>query len=71
MFLEGILDASHLQKIINGFPKVDNLMEEGSNNKCMLDLFTKQSHHRNIAVVYLCQDVPSWQICQEHLAQHA
>jgi len=44
------------------FPKggllvMDDLMEEGGNNKRVLDLFTKDSHHRNITVIYLSQDM--------------
>ena len=36
---------------------LDDLMEEGVNDKCVLDLFSKQSHHRNISVMFLCQDL--------------
>ena len=32
-------------------------MEEAGNGKCVLDLFTKESHHRGIADLYLCQDL--------------
>ena len=32
-------------------------MDEGSNNKWVLDLITKHSHHQNVTVVYLCQDM--------------
>ena len=44
------------------FPKgglrvLDDLMEEGGNDKRVLDLFTKDSHHRNITVIYLSQDM--------------
>ena len=34
----------------------DDLMEEGGQDKRVLDLFTKDSHHRNITVLYLTQD---------------
>jgi len=34
----------------------DYLMDKGSNNKSVLDLFTKHSYHQNITVIYLCQD---------------
>ena len=40
-----------------GLLVLDNLMEEGSNDKRVLDLFTKDSHHRNITVSYLTQDL--------------
>ena len=36
---------------------MDDLMDEGSNDKRVLDLFTRDSHHRNITVVYLIQDL--------------
>ena len=36
---------------------MDDLMDEGSNDKRVLDLFTKHSHHQNITVLYLCQDL--------------
>ena len=32
-------------------------MEEGGNDKRVLDLFTKHSHHQNVTVLYLCQDM--------------
>ena len=36
---------------------LDDLMDEGGREKRLLDLFTKHSHHRNITVLYLCQDL--------------
>ena len=44
------------------FPKggllvLDDLMAEGGEDKELLDLFTKHSHHPNITVLYLCQDM--------------
>ena len=58
-FHEGIPDSDTLP---HWFPKggvlvLDDLMDEGGNDKCVLDLFTKHSHHRNITVIYLCQDL--------------
>ena len=32
-------------------------LEEMGNNKRVLDLFTKESQHRGITVLYLCQDL--------------
>ena len=32
-------------------------MVEGGEDKELLDLFTKHSHHQNITVLYLCQDM--------------
>ena len=36
---------------------LDDLMEEGGNDKQVLDLFTKHLHHRHITVLYLCQNL--------------
>ena len=36
---------------------LDDLMDEGGNDKRVLDLFTKDSHHQGITVLYLCQDL--------------
>ena len=58
-FYEGIPELSDLTK---WFPKggilvMDDLMDEGGSDKRVLDLFTKHSHHRNIRVLYLSQDM--------------
>ena len=36
---------------------LDDLMTEGGEDKALLDLFTKRSHHQNITVLYLCEDM--------------
>ena len=36
---------------------MDDLMDEGGNDKRVLDLFTKHSHHQNLTVLFLCQDI--------------
>ena len=36
---------------------LDDLMEEGGQDKHVLDLFTKHSHHCNITVLYLMHDL--------------
>lgn len=35
----------------------DDSMDEEGRDKSVLDLFTKHSHHRNITVFYLSQDM--------------
>ena len=60
-FHEGIPSPDDLTrwfgKSQGGVLILDDLMEEGGNDKRVLDLFTKESHHRNITVLYLCQDL--------------
>ena len=58
-FFQGIPDTAKLAK---WFPKggvlvLDDLMTEGGQDKRVLDLFTKDSHHRNITVLFLTQDL--------------
>ena len=35
---------------------LDDLMDEGGNNKRVLDLFTRESHHRNITVLTILRN---------------
>ena len=59
-FRERVPDVSHLQKWFTtkgGILVLDDLMAEGGNDKEVMDLFTKHSHHQNIIVLYLCQDM--------------
>ena len=61
VFHEGIPDH---QALVQWFPPgrkgvlvLDDLMDEGSHDKRVLDLFTKHSHHQGVTVLYLCQDM--------------
>lgn len=36
---------------------LDDMMLDASNDRKVLDLFTKESHHKNITVIYICQDM--------------
>ena len=40
-----------------GLLVLDDLMDEAGRDKSILDLFTKDSNHRNITVIYLLQDL--------------
>ena len=58
-FHEGIPETDRLK---SWFPKgglllLDDLMAEGGEDKELLDLFTNHSHHQNITVLYLWQDM--------------
>ena len=56
---EGIPESDHLKSWFpkGGFLVLDDLMAEGGEDKALLDLFNKHSHHQNITVLYLCQDM--------------
>ena len=41
----------------NGLQILDDLMEESGNDKRVLDLFTKDCHHRGVTAFYLTQDL--------------
>ena len=58
-FSAGVLTEKELDKWFprGGLLVMDDLMTEGNNDKTVLDIFTKHSHHRNITVLYLCQDM--------------
>ena len=63
-FHEGIPETNALTQwfprrrgVGGGILILDDLMDEGSHDKRVLDLFTKHSHHQNVTVLYLCQDM--------------
>ena len=58
-FSAGVPTEEELDKRFprGGLLVMDDLMTEGNNDKTVLDIFTKHSHHRNITVLYLCQDM--------------
>ena len=61
VFHEGIPDHDALVQWFppgrKGVMVLDDLMDEGSQDKRVLDLFTKHSHHQGVTVLYLCQDM--------------
>jgi len=65
-FHEGIPESDHLKSCFpkDGLLELDNLKAEGGDDKALLDLFTKHSHHQNITVLYLRQEhVSTREIC--------
>ena len=58
-FHKGMPESDHLKSWfpMGGLLVLDDLMAEGGEDKELLDLFTKHSHHQNITVLYLCQDM--------------
>ena len=72
-FHEGILELNDLAK---WFSKgrllvMDDLMDEGGSDKRILDLFTKHCHHRNITILYLCQDMFLVGKCAKRISRNA
>ena len=60
-FHRGLPEPSHFTKWFGptreGVLVLDDLIEEGRQDKRVLDLFTKYSYHGNITVLYLTQDL--------------
>ena len=58
-FHEGVPDTDQLKTWSpkGGSLVLDDVMAEGGDNERVLDLFTKHSHHQNVTVLYLCQDM--------------
>ena len=59
-FHKGIPDIELLHKWLpegQGILVLDDLMDEASNDKRVLDLFTRDLHHQGMTVLYLCQDL--------------
>ena len=58
-FHEGIPEIDNLKSWLLqwGLLVLDDLMAERGEDKELMDLFTKHSHHQNITVIYLCQDM--------------
>ncbi|KAK3727750.1 hypothetical protein QZH41_005214 [Actinostola sp. cb2023] len=42
---------------VNNLIVIDDQMADNSNDKRIMNLFTKGSHHRNLSVIFLCQNV--------------
>ena len=59
-FHKGIPDIELLHKWLpegQGILVLDDLMDEASNDKRVLDLFARDSHHQGVTVLYLWQDL--------------
>lgn len=56
-FHQGMCDVSVLRSDENNLIIYDDLMDECAVDKSILDLFTKGSHHMNISVIVLTQNV--------------
>jgi len=69
-FIKGISDQLDDQDFIDGTERLlivfDDLMTEAKCDQRIADLFTKGSHHRNMSVIYLTQNVfPQGKACRD------
>ena len=69
-FVHGIPDYLHSPQFINPGKRnliiFDDVMTEVKCDQRITDLFTKGSHHRNISIVYLTQNVfPQGKACRD------
>ena len=69
-FVHGIPDYLNSPQFINSGKRnliiIDDLMTEAKCDQRIADLFTKGSHHRNISIVYLTQNVlPQGKACRD------
>ena len=60
-----IEDEQLLNPAIQNLIVIDDLMSEASNDKRICDLFTKGSHHRNLSVICLVQNL-FYQVKESH-----
>lgn len=56
-FHEGLVDTNKLDSKINNMIILDDLMDESEKDTNVLKLFTIDSHHKNISVFYLSQNM--------------
>ena len=54
---KGMPTKSYLDEITNAIVVLDDLMSESVNDKTLMSIFTKQSHHQNISVILLMQNL--------------
>ena len=56
-FHEGLVDIDELDTNQNNIVIIDDLMAQSEQDKSVLDLFTVDSHHKNISVFFLSQNL--------------
>jgi hypothetical protein len=56
-FIEGIPDSTEFNSEENNLLILDDLMDDSSNSKTVSNLFTRSSHHRNMSVILMLQNL--------------
>ena len=54
---EGMPTKSYLDEISNAIVILDDLMADSVNNQTVMSIFTERSHHQNISVILLLQNL--------------
>lgn len=54
---EGLISGDELEKEHVDLIVIDDLMQEVASNEQMMNLFTKQSHHMNVSVCFIIQNL--------------
>lgn len=57
IYNEGLITADQMEQIHADVIVIDDLMQEVASNEQMVNLFTKQSHHMNISVCFIIQNL--------------
>jgi len=56
-FLQGLPDIDTIDSYVNNFLIMDDLMKECGKDNSIYDIFTIDSHHKNISVFFLTQNL--------------
>jgi hypothetical protein len=56
-FKEGMLDFSSIDKNIRNLVILDDLMHESRDDVTIANVFTRESHHKNISIIFLSQNL--------------
>ena len=56
-FHQGLPSSDEIEEMSNGLLVIDDLMHDAVKDSSMLSTFTEGSHHKNISVVFLMQNI--------------
>ena len=56
-FYEGLPSTAHFKTISNAIVVFDDLMDASMGNQNMMNMFTEKSHHQNISVILMMQNI--------------
>ena len=56
-FYEGLPSTTYFNNLSNSIVVFDDLMEASMGNQNMMNMFTERSHHQNISVILMMQNI--------------